>query len=243
MIAKQEVSWHSKHLERPARLVRWGHWGTPVLVFPTAGGDAEECERMLMVEALSGLIEGGRIKLYSLDSVAGRAWIERRDDPRYCSLLQNRFDAMVYDEVVPAIHADCGEALEVVTTGASIGAFNAVASLCRHPDAFRLAIGLSGTYDLQNWLSGTWNEEFYFASPLHFVPNLESGQPLDRLQERFVLLATGEGEWEDPEESWRMAGVLGRKGIPNRVDAWGPGYPHDWATWREMLPKYLEEMA
>lgn len=240
---KDQTAWHSQRLEREARLVRWGHFGTPVLMFPTAGGDAEECERMLMVEALGGLIAGGRIKLYSLDSVAGRAWLERQD-PHYCSVLQNRFDSFVYHEVVPAIRADCGgEMVEVVTAGASIGAFNAVASLCRHPDVFRLAIGMSGTYDLEGWLHGRWNEEFYFASPMHFVPNLDEGEELARLRERFVLLATGEGEWEDPEESWRMAEVLGRKGIPNRVDAWGVRYPHDWTTWREMLPRYLEEMA
>jgi len=44
-------------------------------------------------------------------------------------------------------------------------------------------------------------------------------------------------------ESWRMAKVLGAKGIPNRVDSWGPSWHHDWVTWREMLPKYLAEYA
>ena len=34
------------------------------------------------------------------------------------------------------------------------------------------------------------------------------------------------------------ADVLGRKGVPNRVDAWGAEWEHDWATWREMLPQY-----
>jgi esterase/lipase superfamily enzyme len=36
--------------------------------------------------------------------------------------------------------------------------------------------------------------------------------------------------------------VLGARGIPNRVDAWGPKYDHDWATWREMLPTYLDDL-
>ena len=31
--------------------------------------------------------------------------------------------------------------------------------------------------------------------------------------------------------------------IPNRVDSWGADYPHDWTTWREMLPKYLGELV
>jgi esterase/lipase superfamily enzyme len=40
-----------------------------------------------------------------------------------------------------------------------------------------------------------------------------------------------------------MAGVLGSKGVPNRVDPWGPEYDHDWPTWRAMLPLYLDDLA
>jgi esterase/lipase superfamily enzyme len=58
-----------------------------------------------------------------------------------------------------------------------------------------------------------------------------------------VLLATGSGRWESPGESWRMAGVLGAKGIPNRVDDWGPAVDHDWPAWLAMLPQYLAEFA
>ena len=56
-------------------------------------------------------------------------------------------------------------------------------------------------------------------------------------------MPTGEGDYEDPSESWRMAHVLGSKGIPNRVDPWGTEYRHDWNTWRAMLPKYLDELT
>ena len=65
--------WRSERLGREATLVRGGSFGQPVLVFPTAGGDAEEIERMHLVGALVPLIEAGKIKVYSCDSVAGRA--------------------------------------------------------------------------------------------------------------------------------------------------------------------------
>jgi esterase/lipase superfamily enzyme len=29
----------------------------------------------------------------------------------------------------------------------------------------------------------------------------------------------------------------------NRVDNWGPGWPHQWHTWRQMLPQYLRELT
>ena len=78
---------------------------------------------------------------------------------------------------------------------------------------------------------------------MHFVPELdEESEQLRLLRQRFVLLAHGEGVAESPEEDWRVAKMLGARGIPNRVDNWGAEYPHDWVTWREMLPKYLEEL-
>lgn len=241
---KETTSWYSPRIEQEIRLARWGHYGTPVLLFPTAGGDAEEVERFQLVAALWPLIESGRIKLYSCDSVAGRAWIDETQSPFYRARMQNLYDACVRHELVTAIRSDCrSDDIEIVTAGASIGAFNAVASLCRHPDVFRAAVGMSGTYDLENWLHGEFFDDFYFCSPLHYLPNLEDGEQLERLRRRFILLAYGQGRWEDPDESWRLADVLGTKDIPNRVDAWGPEWDHDWPTWCAMLPVYLADLA
>jgi len=240
---KDVFRWHSPHVEQEIQLVRWGTYGTPVLLFPTAGGDAEEAERFHLIGAVGHLIESGRIKVYSVDSIAGRAWISKQHSAEFCSYLQNMFDALVYQEIVPAIRQDCRTPdIEIVAAGASIGAFNAVATICRHPDVFRLAIAMSGTYDLSKYLEGRFIQDFYFASPLHFLPGLE-GPILEQLRKRLILLPSGEGDYEDIGESWRMASVLGAKGIPNRVDPWGREWRHDWVTWRAMLPKYLEEFA
>ena len=223
--------------------MRWGSFGTPVLLFPTAGGDAEEVERFHLVGVLAPLIESGRIKVYSIDSIAGRAWISKQHSAEFCSYLQNMFDALVYKEIVPAIRHDCESPdIEIITAGASIGAFNAVATVCRHPDVFRLAIAMSGTYDLSKYLEGRFIQDFYFSSPLHFLPGLE-GPRLEQLRKRLILLPSGQGDFEDIGESWRMGSVLGAKGVPNRVDPWGTEWRHDWVTWREMLPKYLSEFA
>jgi esterase/lipase superfamily enzyme len=130
----------------------------------------------------------------------------------------------------------------MIASGASIGAFNALAMVCRFPDVFSHAICMSGTYDLTRFLKGPGSEDLYSASPLHFLPGLE-GPHLDLLRSRFVVLASGEGRWEDIGESWRAAEVLGSKGVPNRVDPWGPEWDHVWDTWRVMLPRYLEEFT
>jgi esterase/lipase superfamily enzyme len=132
--------------------------------------------------------------------------------------------------------------MDVITTGSSIGAFNAVAVLCRYPDVFSAAIGMSGSYRIERFYDEAWSQDLYYSAPLQFLPGLD-GPQLDRLRQRRVILASGEGEWEDIGSSWQMAAALGEAGIPNRVDNWGPQWPHEWHTWREMLPQYLRELT
>jgi esterase/lipase superfamily enzyme len=173
-------------------------------------------------------------------------WTDGETSGHERAAFQNRFDAFVYEELVPAIRLDSGSKegskdAEIWTAGASLGAFNALAAVCRHPDAFSKAICMSGTYDFTRWMDGEHTLDFHYASPLHFLPFLGESEQLARLRTRFIVLATGSGDYEAPWESWRVGSVLGSKGIPNRVDDWGKTYRHDWNTWREMLPKYVDE--
>ncbi len=242
-MSKVSTQWYSQRVGAEVSFVRWGEVGTPVLLFPTAGGDAEEIERFHIIDSVAELLEAGRIKIYSCDSVAGRALITEEGSPRHRMWLQNQFEQFIYHEVAPAIRNDCGQSdIEVIAAGSSIGAFNAVAVLSRYPDVFSHALCLSGTYNLDRFLRAEPSDDWLFSSPLHFLPSL-GGEVLDQLRTRFVLLASGEGEAEDIGESWRMADLLGAKGVPNRVDSWGPHYRHDWSTWREMFPKYLDELT
>ncbi|MCC6899095.1 MAG: hypothetical protein IT377_08980 [Polyangiaceae bacterium] len=236
--------WRSPCVQREVTLVRWGTFGQPVLLFPTAGGDAEEIERFHMIDVLRPLIDAGKIKVYSCDSVAGQALLGRHVSARHQMWMQNQFHYYVKTEVVPAIRTDCkSPEIEVWAAGASIGALHSVAMVCRFPHLFSKAIAMSGTYDIRRFYDARLDEftdEFYVSSPIHFVPGL-AGRHLDVLRTRFILMPCGEGRAEDIGESWAMANVLGRMGIPNRVDPWGREWHHDWVTWRKMLPQYLTE--
>jgi len=240
---KERTTWFSQRMGREATVVRWGTFGMPFLIFPTAGGDAEEIERFQVISTLQEYVDAGRIKIYSCDSVAGRAMVAEEGSPQHRMWMMNQFQEFVRHELVPAIRADCqSEDIGIATAGSSIGAFHALAVTCRYPDVFTKALCMSGTYDLQRFLKAQPTGDFRVASPLHWLPDLEDGDHLTRLRERFVLLASGEGKAEDIGESWRVAGVLGAKGIPNRVDSWGTEWPHDWPTWRNMLHKYVDEL-
>ena len=241
---KINARWYSPRLQQEMHVVRWGTHGVPVLLFPTAGGDAEECERFLMIRALDPLLAEGRIKVYACDSVSGRCWINSETTGPQRAWTQRQFMSFVRHEMVPAIRADCRTPdIDIVTAGASIGAYNALHAITSHPEVFSHAFCMSGTFDMSKLMSGAASGDFHFASPHHFVPYLGEGEQLKRLRQRLIVLATGEGRWENPGESWRVANMLGSKGIPNRVDLWGPDHDHDWPTWREMLPKYLDDLT
>jgi esterase/lipase superfamily enzyme len=236
-------TWYSERMKREATMVRWGVTGQPVLIFPTAGGDCEEIERFHLIRVLDPLISAGRIKVYSCDSVAGEAMMKQEGTPAHRMWLLNQFHQYVRHEVVPAIRTDCKtEDIPIWTTGASIGAFHAVAVTCRWPNVFHRALGMSGTWNIVRFFQSDnkYTDDYFVSSPLQFVPTL-SGMHLDELRKRFILMATGEGRAENINESWSMARALGAQGVPNRVDSWGPEWHHDWPTWRNMLPKYLDE--
>ncbi len=240
---KLTESWHSSYLDREVSVARWGDFGRPVLMFPTAGGDAEEIERFHVVDACAELIAAGRIKLYSCDSLNGRALLTHEGDSFHLSWVLRRFLEFIGNELVPAIRTDCrDDSIEIVTAGPSIGAYNALAAVCRYPEVFSNAICMSGTYDLDRFMNGPTNDHFRWASPLHFVDSLPDDH-LHRLRQRSVVLACGGGAHEDVGESWRVANLLGWARVPNRVDEWGPEWPHDWQTWRAMLPHYVGQLV
>ncbi|MBX5460930.1 MAG: hypothetical protein IRZ28_07550 [Steroidobacteraceae bacterium] len=241
---KEAWRWNSTLVSGPGRVVRWGHFGAPVLIFPSAGGDCEEIERYQLIHAMRELIEHGRIKVYSVDGLAARAWLCGTYTPDQCARAQAAYDAFIHDEVVPIIRRDCqSDSIEILTAGVALGGCAAVTSLCAHPSVFRKAIAISGIFDLSKYVRGGLTPELRRVLPVHYVQDLAEGVQLDTLRRRLVLLATGEGEYESPEESERLAGVLLARGVPCHLELLGPEHAHSWNTWRKVLPRYLAAHA
>lgn len=241
---KELWSWTSPHLAGSVQAARWGHFGTPVLLFPSAGGDYEEVERFHLVRALSPLIDAGRIKVFSVDGVAARTWLRGTQSPAECARAQGLYDTFIDEEVVPLIRRDLhSDTVEIIAAGAAIGAQSAVSALYRQPGIFRTALALSGIFDLSKYLRGGFAPELQAVLPVHDLPTLAEGPRLRDLRHRFIHVSVGEGDYEDPSESRRFAGALAARGIPHQLDVWGRIYAHSWGTWQEMLPRSLARHA
>ena len=99
---KHVTHWFSDRLNCNTQLVRWGHYGRPMLLFPTAGGDAEEVERNHLIGAIEPWISAGKIKVYSVESISGRTWLTN-DNVAHCLWVQTQFDEYLIHEAIPAI--------------------------------------------------------------------------------------------------------------------------------------------
>lgn len=222
---------------------RYGELGRPVLLFPKMGGRADEPERFRLVEALGDLLGAGRIKVYVIDGYGARAWEDASRTPSERAAFQVAWDRFLLDVVVPAVRVDCGDTTErFVVAGAALGAWQAVNLTAKHPDIFGVAIGMSGRYDLDRYLGDYRGDDYYFNSPLQFVPRLD-GDALAALRDSLFVLATGQGRWEAPHETVSLANVLRAKGVPVSLEVWGDDTVHDWPTWRTMLPLFLGRLV
>jgi esterase/lipase superfamily enzyme len=240
---RELFSWHSPELNRGISVARWGHYGKPVLFFPTGGGDFLDCERFLMVRALRPLIDAGKIKLYAVESVS-RDWVNPEISPARKSETQVRYDNYLVKELCPFIQRDCGGTEQrFAAAGASLGGYDALNAASKHPEFFDRMIGMSGTYVLDRRMNGHWDQNYYFNNPVQFLPNLErtSSQYQD-LQKSLFVFARGNGPYESRAYIDQVAPVFRSCSIPHRVEIWSKDADHDWPTWRTMLPLFLNRL-
>lgn len=226
-------------------VVSHGHWGRPVLVFPSEGGSAWDFESNGMVDEVRWLVDAGRVKFYCVDAADAATWSDRTVPLEERAQRHDQFEQWVLQQVVPWISEDSGGATEFATLGCSLGAYHAVNIALRHADLFPLALGFSGNYDPARWHGwGERGDAAYFHNPVEYVANFHGGH-LEWLRSRIhLVLVVGQGAWEvDPTGSLpgthRLAQVLAERNIPHELDVWGHDVPHDWPSWRRQLAHHL----
>jgi esterase/lipase superfamily enzyme len=234
--------WHSPNLSLDMPIVRYGHHGHPLLLFPTAQADFLENERFFLVKAVEPLIWAGKVQVFSIDSINRHAWMNDDVHALEKARRQRLYVQYIEDEVVPHIRRVVGYDARIATSGASFGAFHAANALFRRPDLFDCVIAMSGFYDLEpGYTEGYMNDDIYFNNPVSYLANLE-GPYLDLLRHHCQIhIVTGRGAYEAPHKSEQLSRVLSSRGIGHNLDLWGYDVNHDWPWWRRMLPHYVGE--
>jgi esterase/lipase superfamily enzyme len=241
MIRRHELV-PSEEMGRPVHLWCYGHYGAPLLVFPSASGMAHEWDSHGMVEALSDFIEQGRLKLYCAESNVAEAWTRRESDPAWRITRHQMYERFVVNELAPHIREDCGsDDIPIALSGTSLGALYSANFALKFPEIFRYALCMSGRYDI-SWLTdGFQNESVYLNNPMAYLPRLD-GAPLDKLRDgSHLTLVCGQGKWEDGniEDTRAFAEILASKGISHSCDLWGHDVSHEWSWWRRQARHHL----
>ena len=232
--------WHSPRLNKYMEIATYGHYGTAILLIPTAAADYLEYERFLLMKVLEKHINDGKIKVFSINSINKESWLNTEMHPRNKAIRHVEFNEYVYQEVIPYIKTHTSDETPIITCGASFGALHSMNLFLKRPDLINGVIAMSGCYDLSAYTDDYFDNDVFFNSPEHYIPGLTDDWFLSRIRAaKKILIATGSGDWEKPEASRRFSMVLQQKGIPHVLDVWGHDMPHDWDTWRKMLPYFI----
>jgi esterase/lipase superfamily enzyme len=227
----------------PRGLLAYGHFGRPLLAFPSQQGHAAQYEDFGMIDAMRWLIDAGRLKVYAVDSLDTWTWHDEGLPLEERARRHGEYDDWIVNAVAPWIRDDCTGQSEVMTTGVSFGAYHAANFALKRADLFPLAICQSGVYDVSVVGWGERGDALYFNNPLDYVSHLH-GDHLDWLRSHVsLLLICGQGAWEDTtgalESTQHFAGLLQEKGLNVELDLWGHDVAHDWPSWRDQIAHHL----
>lgn len=238
---KYTYSWYSERLNQEMPIAVYGHYGLPLLMFPTASADFLEYERFKLIAAMGDLINSGQVKIYSIDSINKEAWGNRRMHSHDKAVRSQQFMEYVANEVVPYIYTTCGGGEQpIITSGASMGAFYAANALFKYPEVITGMVGMHGVYDISPYCGDYFDDDCYFSSPVSYLANLNDDYYLPRLRaKQHIHILTSRGMWENPQHSIDLSNVLKSRGIPHNLDIWGHDIPHDWPAWFKMLSFYM----
>lgn len=236
------TSWFSPAVQKEMPVAVYGHYGFALLLVPTAAADYLEYERFEMIDALAPIIDSGKVKVFSVNSMNNESWMNKHMLGEHKAIRHNQFNEYIFNEVIPFIKNNTSPDTPIIISGASFGALHSMNLFLKRPDLLNGVIAMSGVYNLMEYTDGFYDEQVYYNSPCHYLPNLTDHHILEQIRKsNHIIVATGTGPYEAPDAAREITGILYNKGINYELSVWGEEWRHDWPTWRAMLPFFLNE--
>ncbi len=224
-------------------VLAYGHYGRPVVAFPSENGEAHDWESRGMVEALAGVLEAGKVKLYCLPSFDRESWTRARPLARGARRAARPLRAL------GARAARAVRAGGLSHAGADRNR-NVVRRLPRGellPQARRrVPAGDLHERRLRRLRPGWWQREAMpSTSTTRWTTSRISAATIWTGCARMRRCSSSAGRASGrtrPARSSRRS-VSGRcsasTGIRHEVDLWGHDVPHDWPSWRRQIAHHL----
>ena len=224
-------------------LLVFGHAGARVLVFPTRRGRFYEYENLGLVNALADRIDNGWLQLFCVDSIDRESIYNRHASPYDRIRRHGQYEQYILDEVLTFSRLKNPQPF-MISHGCSLGAYHALNIAFRHPQWFGKVAAFSGRYNLsepvaefRGLFDDYYDEEIYFNSPNHFLPNLDDNAVLEHLRRLEIVITIGT---EDPfiQSNLNLSDTLWSKNISHELYLWD-GRAHQADDWCKMVQLYL----
>ncbi len=232
---QEYIKYYSHHLGRDIEMLVFGHWGYPVLLFPTTLGSYYQAKDMGLIHAVDQLVNSGKYKIYCVDSIDADSWYGSHLHPSDKVKNYIKYDQFLSSELVPYIQKQCNVE-KIGVAGCSFGGYHAANFAFRHPYMVSYLISMSGTFDLKSFMNGYYDDNLYFNNPIDFLQN-EQGWRYGHMN---IILGTS--EWDIClEKNIEMSSTLNRLGVEHWLDIRGHE-KHDWPLWHSMFHYYLSRI-
>ena len=229
-------------LGREMGVVVHGHWGPPMILFPTTGGDEGEYERQSLIGAIAESIDAGRVKTFCVNINNGDSFGTTRAHPLHRSWMQRQYDAYIRHEVIPvrprAIASPTTSA--IWTMGASLGGYHAANTLFKYPDVVKRCFALSGVYDMKRFMDGAYDDNFYFNNPVDYMANVSDRWGCSAIWRAATSTsppAPDRGSTAAKRTGCRASSRAAASAITSTTGDRIGG--HDWPYWRHQMREYL----
>jgi len=209
-----------------------GHYGYPVIMFPTSQGSYTQNNDFHLNGSVSWLVEQGKIKLYNLQTIDSRSFYDDGIPPQERIRNYERYVQFLVQEFVPYIQK-LHQTHRVAVAGASFGGYHAANLAFRFPDLVSHLICLSGAFSIRNFMDGYSDDLVYFNCPNEFVKNDEAW----KYRHMHIVLSTSDQDI-CRDKNIDLAELLRAKGIDFWYDErkW---INHDWPLWRMVFPMFM----
>jgi esterase/lipase superfamily enzyme len=227
------IHYYSNTLGRNINLEISGHWGYPILMFPSSGGQYTQNTDFGLSASVMKYVDQGRIKLYNVETIDMLSFYDDHLDSATKIHNYELYMQFLKDELIPYIQKECN-VHRIAVAGVSFGGFHAANTAFRFPDLVSHLIAMSAAFSIRNMTPQLDDTRIYFNCPDEFMQQ-EEGWKFEHMQ---IVLSTS--DWDIClDKNKRMSAILNEKGITHWYDEkkW---ISHDWPLWNMVFPEYIE---
>lgn len=226
--------YYSNTLNRNLNVEVTGHWGHPILMFPSSGGAYTQNRNFLLNESVMQFVEEGKIKLYNIETIDNLSFYNDHLPSHEKIHNYDLYMQFLKTEFIPFIQKECNTH-RIATAGVSFGGYHAANTAFRFPDLVSHLFAMSATFNIRTMTQGSDDQRIYFNCPNEFMP----GEEAWKYKHMNIVLSTS--DWDIClERNKDMSGILTAKGIEHWYDEkkW---IKHDWPLWRMVFPEYISK--